>query len=150
VPDYTPPYIIGRQITLTASGPVFGGDILAISGSGTVATVVPSATPSARVVGVAAQDVPTNGRVSLYGFGPVHESLADGVITAGDQVTTAVTAGRQVRTLPVSAVDVGAAFNQASDNTAINLAVSNTRSIIGVAITTAADGQKVRWMQTLA
>jgi hypothetical protein len=147
MPDYTPVYIQGRSLTLTTSASCVGGDLLAVTGSGTVAPVVPGATPSAKVVGVAAEDTPSGGRVTVFGFGPVHESIADGTVTAGDQITTASTASRQVKTLPVSNLDLGAAFNQAADNTAVNLAVNNARSVLGVALTTAADNTKVRWMQ---
>jgi hypothetical protein len=148
--DYTPPYIRGDVITLTASGAVTAADPLEVSGNGTVAKCVTAA--SEKFVGVAADDTPSNGRVTVYGLGPVHESIADGTVTAGDQVGTTSTAGRQVKTIPptAAAVDVGAAFNQAADNTAINTginaAVNAARGVIGVALTTAADGQKVRWM----
>jgi hypothetical protein len=56
VPDYTPPYPRGREITLTVSVACVGGDLLAVSGSGTVAPWVPAATPSTKIIGVAAQD----------------------------------------------------------------------------------------------
>jgi len=102
MPDYSPPYIIGRALTLTTSVACVGGDVLEVSGSGTVRPVVPSASPSQKVVGIAASDTPVSGRVTVYGFGPVHESVADGTVTAGDQVCTATNAGRQVRTLAPS------------------------------------------------
>lgn len=135
MPDYTPVYVIGRAITLTASSSCVGGDLLQISGSGTVAPWVPNATPSTKIVGVAGDDTPANGRVTMYGFGPVHESIADGSITAGDQLISAATAGRQVKTCPAVTTPT------AGD-------VTNTRSILGVALTSAADNAKVRWMMT--
>lgn len=147
MPDYTPVYIQGRSLTLTLSASCVGGDLLAVSGSGTVAPWVPNATPSTKIIGVAAEDTPTAGRVTVFGFGPVHESLADGPVTAGDQLVAASSAGRQVKSLPASNLDLGAAFNQAADNTVVNLGINNARSVLGVALTTAADGQKVRWMQ---
>jgi len=149
VADYTPVYISGRTLTLTASVACFGGDILEVSGSGTVRPFVPGATPSAKVIGVAMDDVPVNGRVTVSGFGPVHESVADGTVTAGDQIVTATNASRQVRSLAVSGIDVGSSFVQATVNTAINAGLNNIRSILGVALTTAADGLKVRWMQAV-
>jgi hypothetical protein len=136
VPDYTPPYVLGRQLTLAVSVACAGGDLLAVSGSGTVAPWVPAATPSTKIIGVAAQDTAVNGRVTVYGFGPVHESVADGTVTAGDQVVAAATAGRQVKTAPAVTTPTAAD-------------VTNTRSILGVALTTAADNLKVRWMQAL-
>lgn len=136
MPDYTPPYPIGRALTLTTSGAVLGGDLLVVSGSGTVAAWVPAATPSTKAVGVAANDTPSGGRVTVWGFGPVHESIADGTVTAGDQVVAAATAGRQIKTAPAVTTPT------AGD-------VTNTRSILGIALNTAADGIKVRWMQAL-
>lgn len=146
MPDYTPPYVVGEVATSTASAAVTGGQPLVVSGSGTVAPIVPAATPAANVIGVAAADCPSGGRVTYYGRGPQHESLADGTVTAGDQLVTAINAGRQVRTLVPSAGDLGAAYTQAPANVAFNLGVNNARSVIGVALTTAPDNTKVRWM----
>jgi hypothetical protein len=98
---------------------------------------VPNATPSTKIVGVAGADTPVNGRVMVWGFGPVHESIADGTVTAGDQIIAASTAARQVKTCPAVTTPT------AGD-------VTNTRSILGVALTTVADNLKVRWMQTQA
>jgi hypothetical protein len=136
VADYTPPYIFGRQLTLTVSVACVGGDLLEVSGSGTVRPWVPNATPSTKIIGVAADDTPVNGRVTVFGFGPVHESVADGTVTAGDQLIPAQNAATQVRTCPTVTTPT------AGD-------VINTRAIIGIALTTVAGGQKVRWMQTL-
>jgi hypothetical protein len=136
VPDYTPPYPRGRELTATCSGAVLGGDLLVVSGSGTVATWVPNATPTTKAIGVAGTDTPANGRVMVWGFGPVHESVADGTVTAGDQLVAASTAGRQVKTAPAVTTPT------AGD-------VTTTRSILGVALITASDNTKVRWMQTL-
>ncbi|SRR5258707_152766 len=147
MPDYTPVFLTGRQITLTASVACSGGDLLEVSGSGTVRPWVPNAVPSQKAIGVAGNDTPVNGRVTVYGFGPVHESVADGTVTAGDQLVAASTAARQVKTLVPSAADLGATYVQATVNAAVNLAVNNTRSIIGIALTTVADNLKVRWMQ---
>src|SRR5258707_3170800 len=100
--DYTPVYLTGRQLTLTCSVACVGGDVLEVSGSGTVRPVVPSATPSAKVIGIAGDDTPVNGRVTVYRFGPVHESSADGTLTSREQLTTALNAGKQVQKLPAS------------------------------------------------
>ena|SRR6516164_6576269 len=144
--DYTPPYIIGEVATSTASAAITGGALLVVSGNGTVAPFTPGATPAQNIIGVAAADATSGSRVTFYGRGPQHESIADGSITAGDQLVSATNAGRQVRTLAPSAGDLGTAFNQATDNTVLNLAVNNARSILGVALTTATDNTKVRWM----
>lgn len=142
--DYTPVYLPGDIISSTASATVTGRQPLEVSGSGTVA---PTATlQSQKIVGIAAEDAPSGGRVTFYSRGVVHESLADGTVTAGDLVGSTGTANREIKTIPPSAVDVGAAFNQAADNTAINAGLQANRAILGVALTTAADNTKVRWM----
>jgi hypothetical protein len=146
VADYTPVFVAGEIVTLTASTAITGGAPLVVSGSGTVAPLVPSATPATNMIGVASADTVSGGRAAFYCRGPVHESIADGTITAGDQIVTATNASRHVRTLAVSAADLGAAYAQATVNAAVNLAVNNARSVVGVALTTASDNTKVRWM----
>ena len=133
MPDYSPVYIPSKIVTMTVSAAVSGGDLLEVSGSGTVrkcATVI-----SFAYIGVAGEDTPVNGRVTVYARGFVHESIADGVITAGDQLNTSNTAGRQV----VTAAATGASPAKAD--------VDRVRGIIGVALTTVADNAKVRWME---
>ena len=146
--DYTPVYIQGQVITLTASAACKGGDLLVVTGSGTVGPFTPGAVPAANFVGVANEDTPLNGRVAFYCIGPVHESIADGTVTAGDQVCTAASANRQVRSFGLEAVDVGTPVTQAPANLAINAGLTAMRGIIGIALTTATDGNKVRWMLT--
>lgn len=148
--DYTPVYPRGDAITLTASAAVSGGDLLEVSGNGTVAKTATLA--SEKLVGVAADDTPVNGRVTVWGLGPVHIGLADGTVTAGDQVGSTNTAGRQVKTIvaTAAAIDVGVSPTQGSINTAVNAgisaAVNAARGVVGVALTTASDGNPVRWM----
>jgi hypothetical protein len=132
MPDYTPVYVPSKVVTLTASGAVVGGDLLEVSGSGTVRKCATLATIG--YVGVAGEDTAANGRVTVYCRGFVHESVADGSVTAGDQLLTSATAGRQVKTVPPS-------------TTPTKADVDNTRAIIGVALTSAADNAKVRWME---
>ena len=116
--DYTPKYLHADQISSTASAAVTGGQTLMVSGSGTVA---PAAADSGAVVGVAAHDAPSGGRVSYFPRGKVHISKATGAITAGDQVASAANGGVQA---------LGAGENP-----------------IGIALTTAAADQSVEWMQ---
>jgi hypothetical protein len=137
--DYTPVYIVGEIVTATASGAITGADILEVSGSNTVAKC--GTAGSLKMVGVAAQDTIINGRVPYYCRGAVHESIAQGVITAGDQIITGDgTGGKQVRTCPPSGFAVGYL------NTDANAQENNSRAVIGFALTSAADGGKVRWM----
>lgn len=138
--DYTPVFTPSKVIPLTASGAVAGGDILAVSGDGTVAKCTSLAATS--YIGVAGNDAAANARVTVYCRGYVHESVADGTVTAGDQVTTTSTAGRQVKSLP--AANISGVPPLAGD---INTAVNNARAVIGVALKTAADNAKVRWME---
>lgn len=129
--DYTPVYTPGASISLTASGTASGGDLAVVSGSGTVAK---AAAASAIVVGVFAHDVVSGQRCTVYGRGAVHESIADGTVTAGEQIITTATANRQVKTIGA----VGAPTAQG---------VTDTRAAFGVALTTAADNVLVRWME---
>lgn len=134
--DYTPPYVPGKILTLTASGAVLGGDLLVVSGSGTVAKLA-FASATQQIVGVAASDTPANGRVTVYARGIVHESVAQGTVTAGDLLTTPITggtAGAQVK----SAVAV---------TTPTAADVTDSRNIFGLALTTASNPAKVRWME---
>jgi len=133
VADYTPVSVEGECITLTLSASCKGGDVLVVTGSNTVAPFTPGATPAVNVVGIAQSDQASGARISVWCFGPVHESIADGTVTAGDQIVTATNANRQVRTL--AAVTTPTAAD-----------VVGTRAIIGVALTTASDNTKVRWM----
>src|SRR5258708_31114976 len=134
MPAYTPPYIIGRVLTLTASAAITGGQVAEVSGSGTVQRCATAA--SQKVVGVAADDTAINGRVTVYGFGPVHESVvstAGGTVTAGDQVGSGAAPSGSVQTIaPASSPPVGQDAN-------------NARAIMGVALTTAATPTKARW-----
>jgi hypothetical protein len=142
--DYNPVYLPGDAITLTASGLIGAGDLLVVSGSGTVAAA--SADASRAVIGVAGGAALAAERVLVYGRGPVHESVADGTVTAGDQVRSTGTAGRTVAPLPPAATLLPGTYSAADAQAAVDAAVNAARAAIGIAITTAADGVKVRWM----
>lgn len=151
MPDYTPVYQAGNVISATAAGTLTGGDPVEVAGNGTVQRC--QAANSPKYLGIAAQDSATGARVTIIPCSPVHEGAADGGVTAGDQLAPSSTAGRQVKSigaaLPVN-VDVGAAFNQAAINAAINAVaagVNANRAFCGIALTTAIDGATVRWMQ---
>ncbi|PZG05385.1 DUF2190 domain-containing protein [Micromonospora craterilacus] len=129
MPSYLPLHMPGDTITLKASANVTGGQRVAVSGNRSVATA--TAATKAAYVGVAAFDAATNGDVTVYGRGMVHETLASGAITAGDHITSA-NAGR------VAAV--------ATAGTATAADINNARAVDGIALTTAADGVPVLWM----
>ncbi|MFB6392624.1 capsid cement protein [Polymorphospora lycopeni] len=115
---YEAKYVWADQIGGTASAAITGGQVLAVSGNGTVG---PAGAASAAVIGVAAFDAASGTRVSYYPRGKVHVSTADGAITAGDRV------------------DSAAAGAVASGTAGVNN--------IGIALTTAADEALVEWME---
>lgn len=143
--DSTPVFVPGTRQTLQAGGAITGGDLVVLSGP---STVVKAATTAATTyVGVAGHDAATGTKVTVAILKVVFDSVADGAITAGDQLTTTATANRQVKTLAAAAVDVGASPTQSSINTAINQSINNARAVIGIAVTSAADNALVRWIQ---
>ncbi len=130
------------RVTATASAAITGGQLLEVTGSGTVAPVTVGPDPSVKVVGVAANDTVLNARVTYYAKATVHETTALGTVTAGDQVgsgvTGDVTAG--VRTILAPALSGTPTAAQ------INAELAHARAAIGVALTTATGPAKVRWM----
>ncbi|WP_436759333.1 capsid cement protein [Streptosporangium sp. V21-05] len=126
--DYIPVFTPADAVPATTSATVTGGQLLAVSGNGTVA---PAAAGSAAYIGVASFDAANGARVTYTPRGVIHESIADGGITAMDQVQAGATG--KVKSL------AAAAGNAAADITA-------ARAVIGTALTTATDGNKVRWM----
>lgn len=144
--DFTPVFMPGTAQTLSAGGAITGGDLVTLSAASTV--IKAAAIASAAYVGVAAHDASTGTKVTVHILKAVFDSIADGTVTVGDQVTTTSTANRQVRSLPVVNVAIAGAPPLASDiNTAINTAVNQARAVIGIAVTTASDNQIVRWIQ---
>lgn len=114
--EYLPLYRPGQAITLKASGTITGGQLVAVSGSGTVAVAGAAA---ANWIGVASNDAATNDYVTIFDDG-VQNLTASGSITAGDSLVTA--ASGQVAT--------GAA--------------ATPSAFVGIALTTATNGNKVR------
>lgn len=104
----------------TASAAITAGRLLAVSGVGTLAHAGANAL---NVVGVAAADAAIGDTVTYFPIG-VHEILSVGLVTAGDIVVAAATG--KVSTLAVVTTPTPAD-------------VTNTRAIVGVALTTATD-----------
>lgn len=123
--DYVPLYQPGQAVTSQASAAITGGQLLAVSGDGTVA---PAGANAANWVGVAAQDAAASGDKVGYYAGGVQRITASGAVTAGD-ILVAAAAGK-VATL--AAVTTPTAAD-----------VTNTRAIVGIALTTAADAALV-------
>jgi hypothetical protein len=78
VPDYTPVFLPGTKFTMQASGTIAGGDLLVVSGSGTVAKA--AALAGLNYVGVAGHDAVSGAKVTVIAAKAVHESVADGGI----------------------------------------------------------------------
>lgn len=114
--EYLPLYKPGQAVTSQASATVTGGQLLIVSGSGTVA---PSSAATHSWVGVAAFDAASGAKVTYFGGG-IQRLTATGSITAGNTVEAA-TAGT-----------VAAHTNGTND---VN--------IIGVALTTVTTGNVV-------
>lgn len=143
--DFVPVFMPGTAQTLGAGGAITGGDLVTLSAPTTV--IKAAATASAAYIGVAGHDAASGTKVTVHILKAVFDSIADGTVTTGDQVTTTSTANRQVKSLAVSAQDVTASPTQTTINNAINGAVNQARAVIGIAITTASDNTVVRWIQ---
>jgi hypothetical protein len=120
--DYSPVFIPGTAITLQASGVVDAGDPVEVSGSGTIDR---AAAGSEKYVGVAGHAASPGGLVTVFAGKLVYDGAAEGDITAGNPVETSGLDGYQVK--------------EAGDPA--------DPSVIGLALTDAADGQTCRWLQ---
>lgn len=119
--DYSPIFTPGIAITMQASAAVDAGDPVEVSGSGTIAR---ASVASPAYVGVAAHAATPGHLVTVFAGKIVHEGAAEGPVMAGSAVEASGAADRQVRAAaPASA------------------------GVVGLALTTAADGAPVRWMQ---
>lgn len=123
--EYLPVKNPGQALPLAASATITGGQLVAVSG---VSTVAPAGANALNVVGVAAFDAAVGDQVTVFGGG-VQELTTTGTVTAGDLVVAA--ANGTVSTL--AAVTTPTAAD-----------VTNTRAILGVALTTATTGLKVQ------
>lgn len=115
--EYLPTFKPGQAITLKASAAVTGGQLVEVSGSGTVG---PAGAASTKVVGVAAFDAAINDNVTIYSGGVQH-AIASGAVAAGDvvqaaangQVATGTTAPLGIAlTAAASGADVRVQFNR--------------------------------------
>jgi hypothetical protein len=109
--DYSPIFTGGGQpFTQTTSAAVTGGQLLKVSGDGTVA---PSTAITDETVGLAAHDAASGTRVTVLGLqGYVHELVASAAVTAGAVVEPSTTAG-QVK-LRTTGTRVGVALTTAA------------------------------------
>lgn len=115
--DYTPLFKPGQAVTRQASAAITGGQMVVVTGSGTVG---PSAGASAAFAGVAAFDAASGDQVTIYAGG-VQRPTASGAITAGDIVTTAA-AGRVItNAAPGAGQQVGIALSTAADGQLVDV-----------------------------
>lgn len=140
--DYQPVYLPGIAISLTASAAVTAGDLVEVTGSGTCAPVTVGSEPAGKAIGLAASDAASGDRVTVYGRGTVHESVALGTVNAGDQVGSGVTGDTDAGVRTVAA----AALTGTPTAAEINAELSKARAVLGVALTTATFPANVRWM----
>ena len=77
--EYLPIYKPGQAITLAASATITGGQLVEVTGSGTVG---PAGAASVKVVGVAAFDAANGDNVTIFAGG-VQSDLTSGAVPAG-------------------------------------------------------------------
>jgi len=114
--DYSPKHVPGQIITRTTSAAVTGGQLLYVSGSGTVA---PTTAATHAWLGWATHDAASGGLTGVTKDG-IQYAVASGGITAG-QLVEAAAAGK-----------VAAHTNGTNDF-----------NVVGLALTTATDGNVV-------
>jgi hypothetical protein len=126
VADYTPIYTGGvKPYTSTASATITGGQVLEVSGSGTVG---PATAATTKPAGVAAHDAASGAKIAVWPLNNcIHEItvVAAATVTAADAVITG-TAG----TVNTAAVATAAAAG----------------TLLGTALTTASAPNKVRFI----
>lgn len=128
--DYLPKFV-GGTYTASASAAIAGGVIVAVSGSNTVAT---AGAKAAGWVGVSGQAAAASGdRIPVH-YGGIQSVVNSGGVTAGDVLVTA--ANGAVATLAAVTATGTASATTATD-------ITDTRAVVGVALTTAADGAAV-------
>lgn len=114
--EYQPLHHPGKAFTRSASGTITGGQLVIVSGSGTVAA---SSVATHSWVGVAGFDVVSGQNVTVFSEG-VQRITATGSITAGNTVEAA-----------------------AGGTVAAHTNGTNDQNIIGIALTTVTTGQVV-------
>jgi hypothetical protein len=123
--EYLPVKNPGQALVSTASATITGGQLVAVSG---VSTVAPAGANATNVLGVAAFDAASGDLVTVFAGG-VQELVTTGTVTAGDIVVAAA---------------AGTVSTLAAVTTPTAADVTNTRAILGVALTTATTGLKVQ------
>ena len=105
--EYLPIFKPGQAITLKASAAITGGQVVEVTGAGTVG---PAGANSTKVVGVAGFDAAINDYVTVYAGG-VQNCTSAGVITAGGLVAAAASGNVATNAAPAAGVQIGIALS---------------------------------------
>jgi hypothetical protein len=118
--DYTPIFSGGCfPYTSQASGTITGGQLVMVSGSGTVAVATQAGEASA--VGVAGHDAVSGQKVTVWPLqGVTHEVVAQGGITAGARVRVGTVNGT-FATIGAGTVPLGVAMTTAADTALVRV-----------------------------
>lgn len=117
--DYAPKYLYADQINGTTSAAVTGGQLLVVSGDGTVGPAGDGA--DVTFIGVAAMDAASGARVSYIPRGKVHVTSTAGAVVAG------------------AGVSAGAAGTVDDD--------AGSDPLLGVFLTSAGSAELAEWME---
>lgn len=119
--DYLPLYKPGQSITRATSADVTGGQLVAVSGDGTVA---PAAANSTKWVGVAAFDAKSGDNVTVH-CGGVQRLVASGAVTAGDTVAAAAAGKVATSAAPTVGQPVGTALSTAATGKLVEIQMAH-------------------------
>lgn len=114
--EYLPLKSPGQDFTMTASAAIVGGQLVRVSGSGTVA---PTSAASADWLGVAANDAASGALVTVF-TGGVQRLTASGSVAAGAAVEGAAS-GAVATNSTFGANTVGIALSAATTGNPVNV-----------------------------
>lgn len=115
--EYVPLFKPGQDVTRVASAAVTGGQLVAVSGDGSVA---PTAGATAAFFGIAGFDAAVGDNVAIH-KGGVQRPLASGAIAAGDIVVAAAAGRVATNAAPAAGQQVGIALTTAADGEPVEI-----------------------------
>lgn len=115
--EYVPLYTPGAAVVRRASADITGGQVVAVTGAGTVG---PAGADSASWVGVAGFDVKTGDDVTVW-CGGVQRPVASGAIAAGAAVACAAAGKVATAAAPTALTLVGIAQTAAADGAVVEI-----------------------------
>lgn len=118
--EYLPLHDDGDSFTRSASAAITGGQLVRVSGSGTVA---PVSAASADWLGVAAFDASSGDNVTVF-CGGVQRLTASGAVTAGDIVVGAASGQVATNAAPAAGQQVGIALTTAASGALVEVKFS--------------------------